>query len=66
VYVGVILCAFCIPVVLGSWWLLIPGALMTILFVVRTALEDRTLKDELEGYREYAKRVRYRLLPRVW
>jgi protein-S-isoprenylcysteine O-methyltransferase Ste14 len=39
---------------------------MTILFVVRTALSDRTLKDELEGYREYAKRVRYRLLPPVW
>jgi protein-S-isoprenylcysteine O-methyltransferase Ste14 len=65
-YVGVIVCAFCIPVVLGSWWSLIPGALLAILFVVRTALEDRTLKEELEGYREYAKRVRYRLLPPVW
>ena len=65
-YLGVILCAFCIPVALGSWWSLIPGALMAILFVVRTALEDRTLKGELGGYREYARRVRYRLLPPVW
>ena len=65
-YVGVILCAFCIPVLLGSWWALIPGALWAMLFVGRTALEDRMLKNELEGYREYAERVRYRLLPLVW
>ena len=65
-YVGVILCAFCIPVLLGSWWSLIPGALWAMLFAARTAAEDRTLKKELEGYREYAERVRYRLLPLVW
>jgi protein-S-isoprenylcysteine O-methyltransferase Ste14 len=34
--------------------------------VVRTALEDRLLRAELEGYAEYAGRVRYRLLPGVW
>jgi protein-S-isoprenylcysteine O-methyltransferase Ste14 len=65
-YVGVILCAFCIPILLGSWWALIPGTLWAMLFVGRTALEDRTLKKELEGYRKYAERVRYRLLPLVW
>jgi protein-S-isoprenylcysteine O-methyltransferase Ste14 len=37
-----------------------------ILFVIRTALEDRTLQKELPGYQEYALRVRYRLLPGVW
>jgi protein-S-isoprenylcysteine O-methyltransferase Ste14 len=33
---------------------------------VRTALEDRTLQNELEGYKEYAARVHYRLLPGIW
>jgi len=37
-----------------------------ILTVVRTALEDRTLLAELDGYRDYAERVRYRLVPGVW
>jgi protein-S-isoprenylcysteine O-methyltransferase Ste14 len=39
------------------------GALV---FVVRTALEDRTLHEELPGYDEYAERTQYRLLPGVW
>jgi len=34
--------------------------------VIRTALEDRTLLAELDGYRNYATKVRYRLLPGVW
>jgi len=42
-----------------------PG-IFVIGFIVRTALEDRTLHDELAGYRAYAERVRYRLLPGVW
>lgn len=65
-YVGVIISVFCTPVVLGSFYAIIPGALIAVLFLIRTALEDRTLKEELPGYREYAERVRYRLLPRVW
>jgi protein-S-isoprenylcysteine O-methyltransferase Ste14 len=36
------------------------------LFVVRTALEDRMLQEELDGYRDYATQVRYRLLPGIW
>ncbi len=36
------------------------------LFVLRTALEGQTLQDELDGYKDYARRVRYRLLPSVW
>jgi protein-S-isoprenylcysteine O-methyltransferase Ste14 len=34
--------------------------------IVRTILEDQTLRDELSGYEEYAHRVRYRLIPGVW
>jgi protein-S-isoprenylcysteine O-methyltransferase Ste14 len=40
--------------------------LIAILFVIRTVLEDRTLRDELPGYAGYSERVRYRLLPGVW
>jgi protein-S-isoprenylcysteine O-methyltransferase Ste14 len=51
---------------LGSWWALIPAFTIVALYVYRTAREDRTLQAELEGYAEYAKKVRYRLLPGVW
>ena len=65
-YVGTILFGLCTPLLLGSWWALIPGGLIAILFVIRTALEDRTLLNELPGYAYYAQRVRYRLLSGVW
>jgi protein-S-isoprenylcysteine O-methyltransferase Ste14 len=52
--------------ILGSWWALVPTGLMVLLFVVRTSLEDATLKEELPGYREYAARTTRRLIPLVW
>jgi protein-S-isoprenylcysteine O-methyltransferase Ste14 len=55
-----------IPLALGSFWALIPVAVGALVLVVRTVLEDRTLQAELEGYKEYAGRVRYRLIPGVW
>jgi protein-S-isoprenylcysteine O-methyltransferase Ste14 len=54
------------PPLLGSLWGFIPAILNTIPFIVRKALEDRTLQDELEGYGDYARRVRYRLVPGIW
>ena len=51
---------------LGSWWALLPAAVIVIVFVIRTALEDRTLQAELPGYPAYAQRVRYRLVPGIW
>lgn len=51
---------------LGSYWALVPVAAGSIVIVVRTVLEDRMLQNELEGYKEYASRVRYRLIPGVW
>jgi len=65
-YLGIIVLMVSIPVLLGSLWALVPGGLIGVLFIVRTALEDRTLHQELPGYPEYARRVRYRLLPLVW
>jgi len=65
-YVGTIFFGLCIPLFLGSWWAFIPCGLIVAIFIIRTALEDRTLQEELPGYAEYAQRVRYRLLPGVW
>lgn len=65
-YVGTILFELAVPVMLGSWWALVPGGVNALLFVIRTALEDRTLREELAGYEDYARRVRYRLMPGVW
>jgi protein-S-isoprenylcysteine O-methyltransferase Ste14 len=65
-YVGIILLFPCMALFLGSWWALAPAILIATLMVARTALEDRTLQTELPGYAEYARQVRYRLLPGVW
>jgi protein-S-isoprenylcysteine O-methyltransferase Ste14 len=65
-YTGVILFMLGIPLALGSLWALLPGGLIGGLFVLRTALEDRALQAELPGYREYAQKTRYRLVPGVW
>lgn len=65
-YVGTITFSLTIPLALGSPWALIPGGLAALLFIVKTAAEDRMLREGLVGYREYAGRVRYRLLPGVW
>jgi protein-S-isoprenylcysteine O-methyltransferase Ste14 len=54
------------PLALGSLWALIPALLFGLLLVVRTLLEDGTLQNELPGYKEYAQRVRYRLVPGIW
>ena len=50
----------------GSVWTLIPAAVALIIVVIRTALEDKTLQAELPGYRDYAQRVRYRLMPGIY
>jgi len=51
---------------LSSMWTLIPTAVALIIAVIRTALEDQTLQEELPGYRDYARRVRYRLIPWIY
>ncbi len=65
-YVGGMLHHLGAPLLLGSWWALIPGGIGALLFVLRTALEDATLQKELPGYTDYAQRTRSRLLPGVW
>ena len=65
-YSGSVLPPFAMAVALGSLWTLIPAAAAVVIAVVRTTLEDRTLQKELPGYREYAERVRYRLIPGIY
>jgi len=66
-YVGfIIIYSFATPLILGSLWALIAGGCVLILLVIRTAFEDCTLKRELDGYKEYAERVKYRLVPGIW
>ena len=65
-YAGNILPLFGIVLALGSVWTQIPAAVATIITVIRTVLEDQTLQEELPGYRDYARRVRYRLIPGIY
>jgi protein-S-isoprenylcysteine O-methyltransferase Ste14 len=65
-YAGALLVYLMTPLFLDSALAFLPVLLTAGLYVARTALEDGFLQDELEGYREYAGRVRYRLLPGVW
>jgi len=55
-----------IVLALSSMWTLIPLAVALIIAVIRTVLEDQTLQDELPGYRDYVRRVRYRLIPGIY
>jgi protein-S-isoprenylcysteine O-methyltransferase Ste14 len=65
-YLAVILAMLCVPLFLGSLFSLIPAVLIAGLFVLRTSLEDRTLQKELPGYVDYAAKVRWKLVPKVW
>jgi protein-S-isoprenylcysteine O-methyltransferase Ste14 len=65
-YAGNLLALPGIVLALSSMWTLIPAAVALIIAVIRTALEDRTLQEELPGYRDYAQRVRYRLIPGIY
>jgi protein-S-isoprenylcysteine O-methyltransferase Ste14 len=65
-YAGALITYIGTPLFLDSAWGFVPVLFISILLVVRTRLEDRTLQEELPGYQDYAGRVRFRLLPGVW
>lgn len=65
-YLAMITYTLVMPVIFGSLWAFIPAAIMAILFIIRTHFEDSTLKTKLAGYKEYAERVKFRLIPFVW
>ena len=65
-YVGGVAGILSFPLLLNSAWALLPTALTIVGMVIRTALEDRTLRKKLPGYADYAARVRSRLIPGIW
>jgi len=65
-YAGWMLSDLAVPLMLGSLWALLPKIIAVSALLARTALEDRTLREELPGYEEYTQRVRYRLVPGIW
>ena len=65
-YLGSAGSALCGALALGSWWALLPAMGVVGVMIRRTILEDRFLHSELAGYQEYARKVRYRLLPGIW
>ncbi len=65
-YVGVIIFYTFSPLALGSYWAMIPAIFVIPLLVARIIGEEKTLVAELDGYDEYTRKVRYRLVPGVW
>ena len=65
-YVGFSILFIGTAFILGSRWAFIPVGITIFLLIIRTILEDKTLKNELEGYKEYSEKVKYRLIPGIW
>jgi protein-S-isoprenylcysteine O-methyltransferase Ste14 len=65
-YGGAVLLLLGTPLLLGSWWGLAMLPLIVVLLSTRAVMEERTLMAELPGYADYATRVRYRLIPKIW
>jgi protein-S-isoprenylcysteine O-methyltransferase Ste14 len=65
-YAGMILGTIGLPLVLGSVWSGMLCLVSIVPLIVRTSMEDHTLLEELNGYREYAGRTRFRLLSGIW
>jgi protein-S-isoprenylcysteine O-methyltransferase Ste14 len=65
-YIAFILLYFSFPLIVGSFYALFASLFTALLLVIRTTLEDATLQKELDGYVEYTKKTRYRLIPMIW
>jgi len=65
-YLSGILWTLSMPLIFGSLFTFIPAGIYVLFMMIRTFLEDRTLRRELTGYLDYAERVRYRLFPGIW
>lgn len=65
-YMGSIIQSLGFPLIFGSLWSIIPICLSIILLITRTNLEDKTLRNELQGYLEYSNKTRYKIIPYVW
>jgi len=65
-YTAAVLMFFSSPLVLGSYYAAIPMLLFLVGIIMRIRNEEKILSNGLEGYTEYMKKVRYRLMPFIW
>jgi len=65
-YVGVLIMYLPTPIALGSYWGLIPFALLPLSLALRILNEEKVLKKNLKGYKEYCENIKYRLIPGLW
>jgi protein-S-isoprenylcysteine O-methyltransferase Ste14 len=65
-YLAVLIIYAFSPLALGSYWGMLSVPILVALLAARIHGEERELLNNLEGYREYVKKVRYRLLPWLW
>jgi protein-S-isoprenylcysteine O-methyltransferase Ste14 len=65
-YTGIIIFMLTTALALNSLWTLTLSGALSLLLILRTALEDKTLQEELGGYKEYTQKVKYRLVPGLW
>jgi protein-S-isoprenylcysteine O-methyltransferase Ste14 len=65
-YLGVMIMYLPTPLALGSYWGLIPMALLPVTLVLRILNEEKILRENLGGYKEYCMKTRYRLIPYIW
>jgi protein-S-isoprenylcysteine O-methyltransferase Ste14 len=65
-YMATLLLFLVMPLVLGSWWALIPFAFYPAIIISRLKDEEELLTRELAGYEAYKKKVKYRILPFIW
>ncbi len=65
-YLATLLMFLPIPLILQSLWGLIPMALYPAVIVIRILNEEKVLTRDLRGYKEYKKKVKYRLIPFIW
>ena len=65
-YSATLLLFLAMPLVLGSWYALIPMAFYPEIIIVRLLDEEKLLSKELDGYEAYIKKVKYRLIPFIW
>ncbi|MCE1248182.1 MAG: isoprenylcysteine carboxylmethyltransferase family protein [Firmicutes bacterium] len=65
-YLGMIVLTAGLPLCMGSYYAFIPSAIIIIVTIIRTNLEDKTLGNELEGYVDYSKTTRYKIIPGIW
>ncbi len=65
-YLGILIMFLASPIALGSYWALIPFAVLPVILILRILNEEKILSDSLEGYHEYCQKTRYRLIPFIW